>query len=221
MKSFKGVVSWMKKQMTEISEVHTEITWQEALDNAVLKIHEIKDIESDSGKRELTAVIDSLKFQQKRHKVYKERHAKDREEAKAKDEETAQQPQIVWEQNMFFLLPWEVPQNAAPLRPDQITQITKEVFALAADENALLLPKEDALYEFHFDLDSYVILAQIMIKFDKNLQKMRQQCVPDLIDEEDFWRNYFYKIECIKASMGLPNQLGPFIDPETRRRTKE
>ena len=40
----KAVVSWFKKQMTEINEVHTEITWQEALDNAVLKIHEISDI---------------------------------------------------------------------------------------------------------------------------------------------------------------------------------
>jgi hypothetical protein len=55
-----------------------------------------------------------------------------------------------------------------------------------------------------------------MIKFDKNLQKTRQQCVPDLIEEEDFWQNYFYKIECIKASLGLLNHLGPFIDPETR-----
>jgi len=62
MKSLKGVMSWVKKQMTEISEVHTEITWQEALDNAVLKIHEIKDIESEIGKRQLNAVIEGLKL---------------------------------------------------------------------------------------------------------------------------------------------------------------
>jgi hypothetical protein len=104
--------------MTEISEVHTEITWQEALDNAVLKIHEIKDIESEAGKRQLNAVIEGLKFQQAQHKCYKERHAKDREEGKAKDEEQAREPEIVWEQPMFYLLPWEVPQNSAPLRPD-------------------------------------------------------------------------------------------------------
>ena len=62
MKSFRGVMSGVKKQMTEIIEVHTEITWQEALDNAVLKIHEIKDIESETGKRQLGAVIEGLKF---------------------------------------------------------------------------------------------------------------------------------------------------------------
>lgn len=44
MNPLKGVVSWFKKQISEINEVHADITWQEALDNAVLNIHEIKDI---------------------------------------------------------------------------------------------------------------------------------------------------------------------------------
>lgn len=90
------------------------------------------------------------------------------------------------------------------------------MYALAADESALLASKDEHLYDFSFDMDSYVILAQIMIKFDKNLQKTRQQCVPDLIEEDEFWLNYFYKIECIKASLGLPNELGAYIDPATR-----
>ena len=210
-------MSWFQKQMTEISEVHTEITWQEALDNAVLKIHEIKDIESETGKRQLGAVIEGLKFQQAKHKSYMERLAKDREASK--DIEAAESQ--IFAQPMHYLLPWEVSANSTQLRPDQITQITKEVFALAADESALMLSLEDQLYEFQFNMDCYVILAQIMIKFDRNLQKVRQQCVPDLIEEEDFWRNYFYKIECIKASLGLPNNLGPFIEPETRRKMKE
>ncbi len=47
--------------------------------------------------------------------------------------------------------------------------MTKDVFALAADDNALLADKSDHEYEFSFDMDSYVILAQIMIKFDRNL----------------------------------------------------
>jgi hypothetical protein len=102
-----------------------------------------------------------------------------------------------------------------------VTQLTKEVFALAVDEQALLAPVEDHSYEFQFDIDSYVILAQIMIKFDRNLQKTRQQCVPDLVEEDEFWHNYFFKIECLKAQLSLPNTLGPFIDSETRRKRKE
>ena len=66
-------------------------------------------------------------------------------------------------------------------------------------------------------MDMYVVLAQIMIKFDNNLSKVRQNCVPELIEEDEFWYNYFYKIECIKASMGLPNALGPLIDKSKRK----
>jgi hypothetical protein len=44
-------------------------------------------------------------------------------------------------------------------------------------------------------MDSYVIVAAIMLKLDKNLSSKRHELVPDLIEEEDFWRNYFYKIE--------------------------
>ena len=46
---------------------------------------------------------------------------------------------------------------------------------------------------------------------DLNLKKIRHDIVPELIEEDDFWRNYFYKIEVIKAVMGLPNELGAAI----------
>ena len=74
--------------------------------------------------------------------------------------------------------------------------------------------KDQMAYEFDFDMDCYVIVAQILLKLDKNLQKMRHQCVPDLISEDEFWLNYFYRIECIKATMGIPNYLGKPIDKE-------
>jgi len=44
-------------------------------------------------------------------------------------------------------------------------------------------------------MDQYVIVAAIMLKIDKNLSAKRHTLVPDLIEEEDFWRNYFYNIE--------------------------
>jgi hypothetical protein len=116
-----GVVSWFKKQMTEIHEVHTEITWQEALDNAVLRIHEIKDIESDQGKKDLKDILDGLKFRQHEHKVYMEQILNDRaktEEGKVKDEENTKEVKAQALKPMFYLLPWEVPANSAPLRPD-------------------------------------------------------------------------------------------------------
>jgi len=40
--------------------------------------------------------------------------------------------------------------------------------------------------------------------------------VPEMIEEDDFWRNYFYKIECVLAEMGLDNVLGDKIDERVR-----
>ena len=52
-----------------------------------------------------------------------------------------------------------------------------------------------------------MIVAAIMLKLDKNLSEKRHNLVPDLIEEDDFWRNYFYKIEQFRSSIGLPTTL--------------
>ena len=44
---------------------------------------------------------------------------------------------------------------------------------------------------------------------DKNLKKTRHDLVPEMINEDEFWRNYFYKIECAKAELGVETKLGP------------
>ena len=50
-------------------------------------------------------------------------------------------------------------------------------------------------YKFPFDVDQHIVLAQILLKMDQNLKKTRHELVPDLVSEDNFWRNYFYKIE--------------------------
>jgi|APGre2960657404_1045060.scaffolds.fasta_scaffold905201_1 hypothetical protein len=44
-------------------------------------------------------------------------------------------------------------------------------------------------------MDKYVVLAQILLLYDKNLSDQRQVLVPEMIEEDDFWFNYFYRIE--------------------------
>ena len=44
---------------------------------------------------------------------------------------------------MKYLLPWEVPHDCQPLRPEIAIQITKDVYALAADDASLLADKSD------------------------------------------------------------------------------
>jgi hypothetical protein len=52
-----------------------------------------------------------------------------------------------------------------------------------------------------------VVLAQILLLYDKNLSDQRQVLVPEMIEEDDFWCNYFYSIEQFKAELGLPHKL--------------
>ena len=40
--------------------------------------------------------------------------------------------------------------------------------------------------------------------------------MPDLVEEEDFWCNFFYQLEMCKKHMGIANKLGEAISMEQR-----
>ena len=93
----------------------------------------------------------------------------------------------------------------------------RQIFALANDEDVLLAEEEEFEYEFSFNIDHYVVLAQIMLKIDENLNSKRHELVPELIGEDEFWRNYFYRVEYLKKRLGLePTRLGARIPDDLR-----
>ncbi|KAK3926214.1 Synapse-associated protein of 47 kDa, partial [Frankliniella fusca] len=51
--------------------------------------------------------------------------------------------------------------------------------------------------EFNFDYDVTFPVAQAILAEDPNLEKMRFELVPKIISEENFWRNYFYRVSLI------------------------
>ncbi|XP_017775753.1 PREDICTED: synapse-associated protein of 47 kDa isoform X3 [Nicrophorus vespilloides] len=51
--------------------------------------------------------------------------------------------------------------------------------------------------DFHFDYDISYPVAMAIMEMDPNLEKMRYDLVPKLITEENFWRNYFYRVSLI------------------------
>ena len=83
-------------------------------------------------------------------------------------------------------------------------RVRQFVLGLAADDNSLLMAREEQKQSFTFNMDQYVVVAAIMLKIDQNLSAKRHKLVPDLIEEEDFWCNYFYKVEQFRSSIGLP-----------------
>ncbi|KAG6451355.1 hypothetical protein O3G_MSEX007086 [Manduca sexta] len=51
--------------------------------------------------------------------------------------------------------------------------------------------------EFDFDYDKMYPVAVAIMAEDPNLEKMRFDLVPKVITEENFWRNYFYRLSLI------------------------
>ena len=56
---------------------------------------------------------------------------------------------------------------------------------------------------FIFSLDSCFGQAMLMLSEDSRLKKLRFVLVPTKISEEDFWRNYFYRVHLVKQSVQL------------------
>lgn len=74
----------------------------------------------------------------------------------------------------------------------------KEVYALAKDKESLLRSEAELEFRFDFDIEAYAFIACAMLKYDSNLVETRESLVPLMVSEDEFWRNYFYTIECIK-----------------------
>jgi len=92
---------------------------------------------------------------------------------------------------------------------------------LAKDKTCLLKPRSAYDFDFDFRVEAYVFVACVMLKYDSNLVETRENLVPNEISEDDFWCNYFYAIECIKAELGLPTRLGSRLEESKRRKLFE
>jgi outer membrane lipoprotein-sorting protein len=96
--------------------------------------------------------------------------------------------------------------------------VKKEVFAVAKDRNGLIMCDAQLEYVFDFKLDDYVFVACMMLKYDKNLSDVRENIVPNLVSEDEFWRNYFYLIELSKKSLGLPTRLTQLVSTSEKQK---
>lgn len=61
--------------------------------------------------------------------------------------------------------------------------------------------------EFDFNYDTSYKTAMAIMEEDPNLVKMRFQLVPKVINEETFWKNYFYRISLIFQANELENMI--------------
>jgi len=56
---------------------------------------------------------------------------------------------------------------------------------------------------FEFDYASVSTTAMALLQEDPQLEKMRYELVPKKVREDEFWRNYFYRVSLIKQTFDL------------------
>ncbi|XP_076676316.1 synapse-associated protein 47kD isoform X3 [Andrena cerasifolii] len=80
--------------------------------------------------------------------------------------------------------------------------LREECLSLSTDQrNFLRSPPEDV--NFAWDFDAVQPMAQATLALDPNLENMRFQLVPKVLSEENFWRNYFYRVSVLRQSHEL------------------
>ncbi|XP_069479080.1 synapse-associated protein 1-like [Ambystoma mexicanum] len=93
----------------------------------------------------------------------------------------------------------------------------QQILALSSDRRNLLRDPPSGVH-FSFDFEKTTPVAMVMLREDPALNRMRYELVPKNIKEEDFWRNYFYRVSLIKQSAQLASMQaeGSICSPEDR-----
>ncbi|CAF0922561.1 unnamed protein product [Adineta ricciae] len=81
-------------------------------------------------------------------------------------------------------------------------EMKKAILALSKEKRNFLRNQPPGA-NFHFDMAAVFPVALATLEVDENLKQMRFDLVPKQINEETFWRNYFYRVSLIKQSTQL------------------
>lgn len=87
---------------------------------------------------------------------------------------------------------------------EQEEEVKQQIISLSTDKRNFVRSPPSGV-QFDFDMQQMLPVALALLKHDSNLEKMRFELVPALVNEETFWRNYFYRVSLIKQSTSLSN----------------
>ncbi|XP_076176482.1 synapse-associated protein 47kD isoform X2 [Ptiloglossa arizonensis] len=80
--------------------------------------------------------------------------------------------------------------------------LREECLSLSTNQRNFLRPPPEGV-DFAWDFEAVQPMAQAALALDPNLENMRFQLVPKVISEENFWRNYFYRVSVLRQSQEL------------------
>lgn len=82
-------------------------------------------------------------------------------------------------------------------------EILKEQILSLSQDSRNFLKSPPVGVDFQFDFNLAYPVAMVTLEEDSNLKDMRFKLVPKHINEEGFWRNYFYRVSLVKQSIQL------------------
>lgn len=111
------------------------------------------------------------------------------------------------EQQEFIKSKGEKEQPSAPWSGYQNEEELKEkVLALSEDRrNCLRAPPSGV--NFDFEYSAVAAHAVVLLAEDPRLKQLRYELVPKKVKEDEFWRNYFYRVGLVKQSFELSNSM--------------
>ncbi|XP_014219535.1 synapse-associated protein of 47 kDa isoform X3 [Copidosoma floridanum] len=77
--------------------------------------------------------------------------------------------------------------------------LREECLALSTDRRNFVRAPPPGV-DFPWDFEAVQPMAQATLALDPNLETMRFELVPKVISEENFWRNYFYRVSLLRQS---------------------
>lgn len=94
--------------------------------------------------------------------------------------------------------PWAGYQNEEELK--------KKILSLSEDKRNVLRSPPTGV-NFDFEYCTVASPALLLLEADPKLKQLRYELVPKVIKEDEFWRNYFYRVSLIKQSFELSNSM--------------
>jgi len=94
-------------------------------------------------------------------------------------------------------LPWET------AHPERRAEARERVLKLSMDDHTFTIPPPKEA-NFSYDAVAREPYAARMLDTDALLSAKRFKLVPKVVDEHDFWRNYFYRVDLILGGLGVP-----------------
>eukprot|EP00484_Ammonia_sp_Unknown_P002310 CAMPEP_0197073204 /NCGR_PEP_ID=MMETSP1384-20130603/210489_1 /TAXON_ID=29189 /ORGANISM="Ammonia sp." /LENGTH=504 /DNA_ID=CAMNT_0042512037 /DNA_START=16 /DNA_END=1530 /DNA_ORIENTATION=- len=99
--------------------------------------------------------------------------------------------------------PWHIDEKTHAQQIQFMDELRLNILKLCEDENNFLIKAPTSTSVFDFKLEYALPYAQCALREDPVLPDIRFKMVPKKLTEEQFWKNYFYRVNVIRESLNI------------------